>query len=58
MVGLKPKNTFDRNAISFKPVAKIPEKISAHIAAISTYESASRIITNNFKGKEFASNEK
>jgi hypothetical protein len=55
MVGLKPKNTFDRNAISFKPVAKIPEKISAHIAAISTYESASRIITNNFKGKEFAS---
>lgn len=55
MVGLKPKNTFDRNAISFKPVAKIPEKISAHIAAISTYESASRIITNNFKGKELAS---
>lgn len=55
MVGLKPKNTFDRNSISFKPVTKIPEKISAHIAAISTYESASRIITNNFKGKEFAS---
>lgn len=55
MVGLKPKNTFDRNSISFKPVTKIPEKISAHIAAISTFESASRIITNNFKGKEFAS---
>lgn len=55
MVGLKPKNTFDKNAIVFKPVTKIPEKISANIAALSTYESASRIITTNFKGKEFAS---
>ncbi len=55
MVGSKPKNSFDRNSIQFKPVAKIPEKLTANIAAISTYESASRIISNNFKGKEFAS---
>ncbi|MDI1318212.1 DUF4403 family protein [Flavobacterium sp.] len=55
MVGLKPKNTFDRKDIQFKAVTKIPEKLTANIAAISTYESASRIISSNFKGKEFVS---
>lgn len=55
MVGQKPKNIFDKKAIIFKPVTKIPEKITANIAAISTYESASRIITQNFRGQEFAS---
>ena len=33
----------------------VPDKTTASIAAISTYESASRIITKNFQGKEFAS---
>lgn len=55
MVGLKPKNTFEREAIQFKAVTKIPNTVSANVAAISTYESASQIITANFKGKEFAS---
>jgi hypothetical protein len=55
MVGQQPKNTFDRNSIAFKPVIKVPDKITANIAAISTYDSASRIITSNFKGKEFIS---
>jgi hypothetical protein len=55
IVGLKPKNTFDREAIQFKAVTKIPNTFSANVAAISTYESASQIITANFKGKEFAS---
>ncbi len=55
MVGLQPKNTFDREAIQFKAVTKIPTTVSANVAAISTYESASRIISSNFKGKEFAS---
>jgi hypothetical protein len=55
MVGLKPKNTFEREAIQFKAVTKIPTTVSANVAAISTYESASQIITANFKGKEFAS---
>ncbi|NNT71378.1 DUF4403 family protein [Flavobacterium sp. IMCC34852] len=55
MVGLKPKNTFERDAIQFKAVTKIPNTVSANVAAISTYESASQIITANFKGKEFAS---
>jgi Domain of unknown function (DUF4403) len=55
MVGQQPKNTFDREGISFKSVTKMPNKTTATIAAISTYESASRIITKNFQGKEFAS---
>jgi hypothetical protein len=55
MVGLKPKNTFDKKGIQFKAVTKVPEKLTANIAAISTYESASKIITSNFQGKEFAS---
>lgn len=55
IVGEQPKNSFDKNAISFKPVTKVPDKTSASVAAISTYESASRIITKNFQGKEFAS---
>ena len=55
MVGLKPKNTFEREAVAFKPVAKIPNQFSANVAAISTYESASRILTSNFQGKEFGS---
>ena len=54
MVGLKPKNTFDSNIIQFKAVSKIPEKLTANVAAISTYESASKIISSNFQGKEFA----
>lgn len=55
MVGEQPKSTFDKNAISFKPVTKVPDKTTATVAAISTYESASRIITKNCQGKEFAS---
>jgi hypothetical protein len=55
MVGVKPKSTFDRNAIQFKPVTSVPNKVMANVVAISTYESASQIITSNFQGKEFAS---
>jgi hypothetical protein len=55
MIGLKPKNTFDRSAIEFKAVTRIPDKVTANVAAISTYESASQLIASNFKGKEFAS---
>ena len=55
MVGQEPKNTFDRAAVAFKPVTKIPDQITANVAAISTYESASRIITKNFRGQEFTS---
>ncbi len=55
MVGQQPKTSFNKDAIAFKPVAKVPEKTTATIVAVSTYESASRVITKNFQGKEFAS---
>lgn len=55
MVGQQPVNSFNKEAITFKSVQKIPEKTTATVAAISTFESASRIITKNFQGKEFAS---
>jgi hypothetical protein len=55
MIGQKPKTTFDRSAVAFKAVSKIPNKLTASVAAISTYESASRIISKNFQGKEFGS---
>jgi hypothetical protein len=54
-VGQEPKKSIDREAISFKPVTKIPTQTNASIAAISTYENASRVITKNFQGKEFSS---
>ena len=55
MIGQEPKNTFVKEAITFKAVTKMPDKTTASIAAVSTYESASRIITKNFQGKEFES---
>lgn len=55
MVGQQPKNSFNKDAVVFKAVTKIPEKTTATIAAISSFESASRIITKNFQGKEFES---
>lgn len=55
MVGQQPKISFNRETVTFKSVTKMPNKTTASIAAISTYESASRIITKNFQGKEFAS---
>jgi len=55
MIGQKPSASFNKDAISFKSVSKVSDKTTATIAAISTYESASRILTKNFQGKEFAS---
>lgn len=54
LVGQMPKSGFNRELITFKPVSKMPNKTTATIAAVSTYESASRIMTKNFQGKEFA----
>lgn len=55
MVGAEPKNTFDKDKIILKPVAKMPNKATVSIAAVSTYESASRVVTKNFKGQVFGS---
>ncbi|MCW1147166.1 DUF4403 family protein [Flavobacterium lacisediminis] len=55
MVGQEPKNSFDATKIILKPVTTIPENTTASIVAVSTYESASKIVTKNFQGQEFAS---
>lgn len=55
VVGAEPKSTFNGSAILLKPVLKIPEKTEATIAIISTYASASKIISKNFKDQIFSS---
>lgn len=55
MIGKEPKNNFDKNKLVLKPVAKIPDGFSVAVAAVSTYESASKVITKNFHGQEFGS---
>ena len=55
MIGQKPNIAFNKDSILFKSADKIADKTTATVAAVSTYESASRIITKNFQGKEFAS---
>ncbi|WP_442787741.1 DUF4403 family protein [Flavobacterium suncheonense] len=55
IVGQQPLNTFKKENILLKPVTKMPNKIEATVAAVSTYESASRILTKNFQGQTFAS---
>ncbi|UOX35416.1 DUF4403 family protein [Flavobacterium sediminilitoris] len=58
MIGREPKNTFDKDKLILKPVTKIPDHFSAAVAAVSTYESASKVITKNFQGQEFGSGSK
>ena len=54
-IGKQPKSKFDATKIILKPVASIPDLISANITAISTYAEASKIMTKNFAGQEFGS---
>lgn len=58
LIGKKPESKFEKNKIILKAVEKIPEQISANIAAVSTYEEASKIMTKNFVGQEFGSGSK
>lgn len=58
LVGQKPENKFERNKVVLKPVAKMPDRISANIVAVSTFKDASAIMNKNFQGKEFASGSK
>ncbi|HEU4495838.1 MAG TPA: DUF4403 family protein [Flavobacterium sp.] len=55
MVGQQPKNKFEKDKIVLKPVSKMPEKITANIAAVSTYQDASKLMSKNFQGQEFGS---
>ncbi len=58
LVGGKPENKFDRNKIILKPVAKMPDRFTANVVAVSTYKDASEVMTKNFKGQEFGSGNK
>jgi hypothetical protein len=58
LIGGKPESKFDATKITLKPVAKIPNQITANIAAVSTYAEASKIMTKNFAGEEFGSGNK
>ncbi len=58
MVGQKPKNDFNKDKVILKPVSKMPDKATIMMTAVSTYESASRVITKNFSGQEFGEGSK
>jgi hypothetical protein len=58
LIGNKPESKFDNNKFALKSVDKIPEQISANIAAVSTYQEASKLINSNFAGQEFGSGSK
>lgn len=58
VVGQQPKNKLERDKIALKPVSKMPDRISANIAAVSTYQDASKLMTKNFQGQEFGSGKK
>lgn len=57
-IGKRPTSTFVKEKIILKPIANLPEKVIANIAAVSTYADASRIMTANFKGQVFGSGKK
>ncbi len=53
IIGNEPSKKFEENKIVLKPVAKMPDKITANLIAVSSYEDASKIMTKNFQGQEF-----
>ena len=58
LIGQKPVTKFDRNKIVLKSVTQMPDKISANIAAVSSYQDASKVITKNFAGQEYGNGSK
>lgn len=54
-IGIKPKSNFDKNKIILKTTSNLPDRVVANITAVSTYQDASRIMTQNFKGQVFGS---
>ena len=55
IIGKAPESKFDAEKITLKAVSKIPNQINANIIAVSSYQDASRIMSKNFAGQEFAS---
>ncbi|MGL2987364.1 DUF4403 family protein [Flavobacterium sp. RSSA_27] len=58
LIGAKPTSKYDKNKIILKPVTQIPQQINTNIAAVSTYQEASKIMTKNFNGQVFGSGSK
>ncbi len=58
LIGQKPVSKFDRNKIVLKSVTQMPDKISANIVAVSSYQDASKIISKNFAGQEYGNGSK
>lgn len=58
IIGTKPVSKYDKNKIVLKSVSQIPQNINTNIAAVSTYQEASRIMTKNFSGQVFGSGSK
>lgn len=58
LIGQKPESNFNKNKIILKSISKIPGKIYANIAAVSSYQEASNLMNNNFSGQEFVSGSK
>lgn len=58
LIGKQPESKFDATKITLKPVTKIPNQITANIAAVSTFAEASKIMTKNFARQEFGSGSK
>lgn len=58
LIGKQPESKFEASKIILKPVSKIPNQITANIAAVSTFAEASKIMTKNFAGQEFGSGNK
>ncbi len=58
LIGPQPESKFDINKIILKPVSKMPDKITANIAVVSTYHDAAKIMVKNFQGKEFGEGKK
>lgn len=58
IIGKEPINTFDSNQLVIKPVAKMPERITANVIAISNYKDAATMINKNFAQKEFGEGSK
>lgn len=58
LIGKQPESKFDASKITLKPVTKIPNQITGNIVAVSTFAEASKIMTKNFAGQEFASGSK
>jgi hypothetical protein len=58
LIGKKPESKFEASKIELKHVAKVPNQITANIAAVSTFAEATKIMTKNFAGQEFSSGSK